>query len=472
MSNPINIKNSCEKLLILGNGINIHFNKKFDFNVWLDNFQDDAKFAEMIKKSFLLKSLNGLKNFLFDEWRRKFNYEFYNILLDQKFIHEISVKNSFEYMNVFNASKYIINELEENYKKNGSDFKDIYLPMIYYFDLNNFTINKGPSIIENGYYILDKKILYYLYENSEKLVHNEIINKYNSLLTKSKKIYQFSEGQINEFRSILLSQLKNNKSFDLGIEKFIQNLLKDVKENFQSFGTRFIDYENFKYIFNKLFHVCIINLSFEIINNDNYIQNYKKILDKFDYIYTLNYDVIIDFIKEKFSLTKISHLHGVYNFWDDETNLLVIDNDKIILDYIYADVLLKEEDTDNTKKYLDLFKKKYFIKKLYSDNFENINYEVSFFGVHPSSDEYIFDYLLKSKNLKKINYYYFNEYKNFDEDDVWKINSSEIKTIIQILKSSKFKLNFSKNEVEITNDKNNKIILKIYNSNELLSKNY
>ncbi|WP_342252105.1 hypothetical protein [Spiroplasma endosymbiont of Amphibalanus improvisus] len=277
------------------------------------------------------------------------------------------------------------------------------------------------------------------------LINNLFLKKHqeNYSYKKNNKKILLTIGQLKNFRSIILREKKyiEDNWESSGIEFFIQNLFERVESEWNFYQLKNLNFNKFKLIFNIFFHSNIISMSYKLISDSVVMRHYFNILKKFDYYYTLNYDTIIDVVAYHNNLVGVYHIHGQYNLFDNKKEIVYLKLPNELDINVFDEILLKDDVEESMEISLEKFQNSELIKRL--DDEEDVEYEVSILGVNPDSDEHIFEELFSKQKIKKINYYYFNNYKKFKGSNIWEElePASILKEIVEYIDSEAFPTN-------------------------------
>ena len=377
------------------------------------------------------------------------------------------------------------------------------------FEINFNEISEYNSII-NSYNKLTNFKIYNYSCNYDDSIHNEIlsVSNYNSILYTDFDIY-LTETFIEW---ITLNTIQDNtfirtNIFDLNniptqfLETFNNNIYNDILSNLKYItneqGYNEINSDTYMENFNNNTYINIINSS-NIINNKlhylhysnkfilttkNTIQSTGFNIDNIDYNYTFQY-VILNFIKNNYSMIKFPFLISCYKLFTEEPIKLLDYNIEFIINTTYNkfinykvyDIIFNKTSSfirnkiKTLKGYnpIDTIKQNDILNK----TIQHLENKINTYEKSTNND---------SNNVELIN----NESNNNESNNVELINNESnndilecLKNEIKILKKKNKTLkknnitlqNFNQNLIQNITDKNiNNIILKLHDI-ELLNK--
>lgn len=187
----------------------------------------------------------------------------------------------------------------------------------------------------------------------------------------------------------LTDELKNN-----GVEQVIWTFLKSVDTLIRILGINLQknNYEKFENFFKILFFNYFFKLELKtkkqiLNNNPDWKKFQEQINKKYKFIFTLNYDSILDEIYHK---KYIIHLHGQ----------LFLDKNGLNFDNCLLESYQKPKN-----KISEIRKEAIFLDK--EKLFNELSLDI--LGINPINDENLFFAFIHSKICQEINFYYYNK---------------------------------------------------------------
>jgi hypothetical protein len=423
-NNNIDIFNIYKNNSLYISNTNIYslMNKHFLNTYTIFNFFNS--FLKRKKNNFFLSNLEKQIEYITYSYNK---YNYYDFLLLQIKKNEINLNEFKDYIIIKKILLYI-----KKYKNILTSKNKIKEYFVNFYKIKTLTNKKNNNMIFN------KNILVYFFKNLLN-IYNKKSNKFDYykkgsyIVNNKKKSYLYDALVIKE----IISYLYNYKNISIKIlykkirefKNYIIELIKNINNNYLNL----VEYDNVK--INKI----NINDIYKINNSFNFSSDLNKyfLYNKFNNIYKKYFNKLKKIvIKYIFNKNINLNINTIYNTNNNKKNNYLLNN-------FYNKIINKIEEYKKIKISNNLlkFNKKLFSNKIYNFNIENLNLNFENYNEYlVNNNKLLFSSIFNNSLL--INKYQINkEIINFNK--------------FNIISNYKQYINLFKNNLLITNNKNN-----------------